>query len=366
MKKSIVACAVALSALTGAVSATSVDQDKYSSAELNTFIEHDVGVVLNVLFKDNWNMMRQLPLTNFENQFIVRPNQDTLYSVGRYDISQGYILVEMPETDRYMSLMIYDLDHYIADGGTVVNAEKPVVIVKTGNPVPDIDATVVFVETDITSFALRTLVRGADDAEAAFADQSEIKITSTGLKARNDVMPMPLSQEKHGEMSSYLKDYLAQGLESGDVRINDIFAYRSDTMTDLNRAAGVDMGQGALAADQALYDMSFADTDGNLYQPHTHYTVTVPADIPVDHFWSATVYDSEGKFMDFDINALNDKFAVKNADGSTTLNFGSCNNGEVNCINTGDGSWNLLYRYYGPHGAIADGTWKTIHAELVI
>ena len=54
--------------------------------------------------------------------------------------------------------------------------------------------------------------------------------------------------------------------------------------------------------------------------------MTVPAEVPVDGFWSVTVYNAKGFFEKnpYDAYSVNNITAKKNADGGVTIQFGAC------------------------------------------
>jgi len=89
----------------------------------------------------------------------------------------------------------------------------------------------------------------------------------------------------------------------------------------------------------------------------TLHAVTVK-DVPVDAFWSVTVYNADGylEANDLGVNSYNNVSAKPNDDGSYTLHFGGCGDGRVNCIPISPG-WNYSLRFYLPREAILDGTW---------
>ena len=87
-------------------------------------------------------------------------------------------------------------------------------------------------------------------------------------------------------------------------------------------------------------------------------------EVPVDAFWSISVYNAEGHFQKnaFDAYALNNITAKKEADGAVTVQFGGCDGKIDNCLPTMPG-WNYMVRLYRPRDEILNGTWKFPEAK---
>lgn len=90
---------------------------------------------------------------------------------------------------------------------------------------------------------------------------------------------------------------------------------------------------------------------------HTVYRLSVK-DVPVDGFWSVSLYNAQGYFEKNTANAytLNNLTAKKSADGSIVIQFGDCSANTANCLPTMKG-WNYTVRLYRPKAQILSGAW---------
>jgi hypothetical protein len=95
----------------------------------------------------------------------------------------------------------------------------------------------------------------------------------------------------------------------------------------------------------------------------TVYKLSVK-DVPVDGFWSISVYNAQGFFEKNDLGAysLNNLTAKKDADGSVTVQFGGCDGKAANCLPIVKG-WNYTVRLYRPRAEILNGKWKFPEAQ---
>ena len=102
------------------------------------------------------------------------------------------------------------------------------------------------------------------------------------------------------------------------------------------------------------YEAYYLNVEPNL--PVGAYQLTV-INVPVDAFWSISLYNRDGYFQKNEHNAysVNNITGKRNKDGSFTLHFGG-DPKSVNYLHLQEG-WNYTVRLYQPRKEILDGTW---------
>ena len=131
------------------------------------------------------------------------------------------------------------------------------------------------------------------------------------------------------------------------------------------RAAVAVIGLGANIPEDAVYPTSAIDADGNPYDGANKYVMHFDKGKtpPVKGFWSITMYDKDGYFIDNPINryAIGDRNNLKkNADGSVDLYIQKDSPGkdkESNWLPAPAGSFNLCLRMYWPDQKLLTGEW---------
>jgi hypothetical protein len=104
--------------------------------------------------------------------------------------------------------------------------------------------------------------------------------------------------------------------------------------------------------------------------PHANDGVTsheiVVRDVPVDAFWSVSVYDAEGYYRANETGAysLNNVTAKRDADGAVTIRFGGAGDSARNHLPISPG-WNYTVRLYRPRQELLDGSWRFPEAQPI-
>lgn len=264
-----------------------------------------------------------------DKQTVIRLNRDTLYSFAIVDVSQGASFTVPDYGDRYLSAMVVNQDHYI---NRIYHSpgEHRLLAEEFGSP--------------YVAIAARILVDPSDEADvaevAALQDQIQLSSNSANPFSMPDYDQATFDDTRNALLT------LASNLTGFDRTFGSI-----DEVDPVRHLIGTAAGWGGLPASEAFY----IGADPKL--PPGNYELTVN-DVPVDGFWSISVYNGAGYFEPNEANSytVNNITAEKNADGSVIVRFGDYPAGTANAIPTPDG-WNYLVRLYRPRTEILDGTW---------
>jgi len=264
-------------------------------------------------------------------------NRDTLYSFGVFDLTQPVTIVKPDTGKRFQSMVVINEDHYIKQV-----AYDPGDYMLTRDTVGTRYVQVVF----------RTFVDPGkpEDVKAVHAIQDKI-IARQSTPGRFEVPDWDAASRKRvGDglklMGSTLPDSKRMFGDVGDV----------DPVRHMIGTAG---GFGGNTESDAIYlNVNPANNDGS-----TPYVLKVK-DVPVDGFWSVSVYNGEGYFEKNAANAYsyNNITAKRDSDGGLTIHFGG-DPKQSNFIPITKG-WNYTARLYRPRKEILDGSWKFPEAQL--
>ena len=275
-----------------------------------------------------------------DKQDIVRMNRDTLYSSAVFDLDAGPVTITLPDAGgRFMSLLIVNEDHY-ALSALYAPARRTFTKQEIG--------------TRYFAMLARTFMDpdSPDDIKAANAAQDSMTIAQASVGS----FEVPSwDTATHARA----RDALLALSALGGIRDNR-FGKPGEVDT-ISWLIGTAAGWGGNPPADAIYLPGYPpNNDGE-----TTYEVTL-RDVPVDGFWSYTVYDAKGVMFENPQKAysVNNVTATKGADGSYRIRFGGDPASVDNYLAITPG-WNYVLRLYRPRKEVLDGTWKAPELQPV-
>jgi len=268
-----------------------------------------------------------------EKQTTIAMNRDTFYSLAVLNLSKP-LTITLPEADgRYMALQIIDEDHY-----------TPFVLEKPGK----YKLTKENVGTKFAFAMIRTFVDPNDskDIQVVHKLQDAVKIEGGGKEpyvlANYD---MKTYKALFSDLQKLIKYW------NGDTRGS---MGKRGELNELIHTVATMAGWGLNPPSAAMYTVV-----NDKFDPKKKYKIVVPADVPVNAFWSISIYNKDGFFGKNEQNAytVNNVTGKKNKQGSTTIFLGACEDEKYNCLPLpGEGSY-YEWRMYAPKKIILDGEW---------
>ena len=312
-----------------------VTPDNFARAESDLYF---AGVVKNGGFGKFDHTRDPAPL---DKQTVIRLNRDTLYSAAVFDLDAGPVTITLPDAgDRFMSLQVINEDQYTYG---VFYKPGPYTLTRQD------------IGTRYVVAAVRTLVDPGDPKDAAVVHglQDAIQSAQRGGPGRFEVPKWDQASQ-----SKVRNALLALGSTLPDT--NRMYG-RKDEVDPVRFVIGAALGWGANPPREALYlNVEPPKNDGN-----TIYMLKVGS-VPVDGFWSISVYNAQGYFQPNALNSysLNSVTAKRGGDGTVDVQFGGCDGKIPNCLPT-MGGWNYMVRLYRPHLEILEGKWRFPEAQPV-
>jgi len=318
-----------------AVPTVPVNVDNFNRAESEMYFASTIKLAGGIgKFHHNRKIM------DVDNQTIIRANRDTLYSAAVFDLDASPVTIVLPDPGRrFMSMIVIDEEHYL-----LATVYAPGILRYTREKVG----------TRYIMIGIRT-----------FVDPSNRKDIDMVHKLQDSIIA---NQQDSGSFEATNYDAASQK------KIRELLIELGSTLPDTRRMFGsrskVDpvrhligtaAGWGGNTEEDAIYLTVIPEkNDGT-----TIHKLTV-ADVPVDGFWSVSVYNSAGFFEKNKLGmyTLNNVTAIKNANGSVTIQFGGCETKTTNCIPITPG-WNYWVRLYRPRKEILDGKWAFPEARPV-
>ena len=311
-----------------------VTPDNFVRAELDMYFG---GVVRNGGFGKIDNTREPAPI---DKQTVIRLNRDTLYSAAVFDLDAGPVTITLPDAGkRFMSLQVIDEDEY-----------THAVHYKAGN----YSLTRKEIGTRYVVIAVRTLVDPGDpnDMQQVHVLQDAVKVTQKSAGTFEVPNWDPSSQKK-------VRDALL-ALAATLPDTDRMFGAKAE-VDPVRHLIGAASAWGGNPPKEAIYlNVNPDKNDGT-----TVYRLNVGS-VPVDGFWSVSVYNAEGYYEPNALNAyaLNSVTATKAADGSVAVQFGGCDGKAANCLPIMKG-WNYMVRLYRPRAEILSGKWTFPRAKPV-
>ena len=269
--------------------------------------------------------------TPIDEQKVIRMNRDTMYSFGVFDLTTP-VTITKPDTDgRFQSMQVINGDGY-----------TPMVVYKPGRYTLSQES----VGTRFVFVGVRTLVDSNDPADIkkvhAIQDQIKVEQASAGK------FEIPNWDQKSQDKLRAALLVVAATMKDASKSFGT-----KEEVEPVEFLLGAAMGWGGNPAKDATYLVVYPKKNDGV----TPYTLNVK-DVPVDGFWSISLYNGKGFFQENKYNAysINNLTGVKNEDGSMTIHFGG-DPKQSNYLPIMDG-WNYIVRLYQPHQDILDGTWK--------
>ncbi|MFC4542328.1 DUF1214 domain-containing protein [Halosolutus amylolyticus] len=268
------------------------------------------------------------------------PNHEVLYSWGIFDLTEPVTITKPDTGDRYQSIVLTNQDQYVkgvlSDPGEYTLTQDEI-------------------GTRYVSALMRTFIdlNDPDDVNEVHRLQDE----TTVRQQSSGTFEIPnWDQESFEEIEEAL---ITVGETMDD--LGGVYGDVDEVDPVKHYIGSAAFGVGGLPEWESLLVMRYPEqNDGE-----TPYTLTVdePDTVPVDAFWSVTVYSSDWLLEEneYDAYSVNNVTAERDDDGSVTVHLGG-DPDQPNFLYTPEG-WRYIVRLYRPREEVLNGSYQFPEAE---
>jgi hypothetical protein len=352
-------------------------------------------------------------LADHTSRAVTTPNNDTLYSTAFLDLTRGPLTLTIPALgSRYYSVAVMDMftnNNVVLGTRTVGGEGGTFTLVGPGQAA--MGPNPVRIATPHAWMLIRTLVNDPTDMEAAHKAQDGfvLKGPASGpiaAYAARDAKPADYFQTARALLASdpapamdlkilrrtaaflgagpYNHAVAADGVD--EAKMITVFAKGRQVFTNgwayprpnlgdygqdyLYRGIVALQGLGALPVAEAMYMKAAGDDGAGIFTGDGLYRLSLPAQLPLDGFWSLSMYEAtaDGQFF-FTDNPLK-RYAIgdrtpglkRNADGSLDIWIGRVDPGGDKSANwlpaPKAGPFSMTLRTYLPRAELLDGRFR--------
>ncbi len=317
-----------------------------SSADVAEYIKW-FPAIKQVEMRDAWLKKHKMGEWQFtgsataEDKTVVTVQAGTNYGYTWFNISNEPLVVTMPKYDKYYSLSVFDMNHFME---VRVMPEKPIVIRLPHQKSPIKGAYEIVLQTfQGLAFTRQVMV---DNEEEVMELAKKIKLSGGGGDAPF-IVPS-FSKDVEDAALKIINTYAEGGHDAAKQFVS---VYEGGG--DLDRAAGVSGGQLGTQARYVQYGALLFDQNKERLNGKGSYEVIVPKDGLLRNdkgYWTLTIYSFADRFLIpnkkniYDITSYN---AKANPDGTYTIRINPEGLGE-NAIPSAGLDYYGIFRVYEP------------------
>lgn len=347
MKNTILLVALVILFFQNSLIAQNKEHSQVSPSRITEFI-HWYPAIEQAKMRDLWlkdykqGEWQFTGMAGADDRTVVTVQADVNYGYSWFNISNEPIVITMPKYDKYYSLSVFDMNHFME---VYVKPEKPIVIRLPHQKSPVEDAIEIVLHTyQGLAFTRQVIV----DNEKEVMDLAK-KIT---IKGGGGDFPFTVPEFTKDEEKAAMAE-ISKYLENENTATENFFGSAYEGVGDMDRSAGVLIGQLGTQARYAKYGLYFTDDKKEAFNGTDSYEITVPGSGLMknkDGYWSLTVYNAADKYL---IQNNKNKYhissyaAKQNADGTYTVRVNPEGKGD-NAVPTTGKKWYSVLRIYEP------------------